>query len=179
MKASVQLAILFFFVVAMGGGVFMLVRQSPAGFVDILLPTSTPQPEIKVYVNGAVQKPGVYLVYDEDRLEDVVAMAGGLTEDADPTRVNLALRVEDEAHFFIPRIGEVIPNPSPVPGRVNINTASVEELQTLFGIGEGKANAIVEYRQQNGLFAREEDLLLVPGIGPKTLEDLLEFITVR
>jgi len=157
----------------------MLVRQSPTGFVEVLLPTSTPQPEIKVYLNGAVQRPGVYLAYDEDRLEDVVAMAGGLTEDADPARVNLALRVEDEAHFFIPRIGEVIPNPSPVPGRVNINTAPVEELQTLSGIGEEKANAIVEYRQQNGLFTREEDLLLVPGIGPKTLEGLREFITVR
>ena len=73
----------------------------------------------------------------------------------------------------------MIPTSSPAPGRVNINTASAEELQTLFGIGEEKANAIVEYRQQNGLFAREEDLLLVPGIGPRTLEDLREFITIR
>ena len=126
-----------------------------------------------------MHKPGVYLVYGEDRLEDVVVMAGGLTEDADPARVNLALRVRDEAHFYVPNIGEAIPTTPPAPGKININTASTGELQTLSGVGEEKARAIVEYRRQNGLFSREEDLLLVPGIGSKTLEDLREFITVR
>ena len=153
-----QLTILFLLIAAMVGGIFALVRQSSPGSVEVLLPTSTPQPEIKVYINGAVHKPGVYLVYDEDRLEDVVLMAGGLTEDADPSRVILALRVRDEAHFYIPNIGEAIPTTPPVPGKININTASTEELQTLFGIGDVTARAIVEYRQQNGLFSREEDL---------------------
>jgi competence protein ComEA len=179
MRVLVQLAILLLLIAALGGGIFTLVRQSSPGSVEVLLPTSTPQPEIRVYINGAVRKPGVYLVYGEDRLEDVLVMAGGLTEDADPARVNLALLVRDEAHFYIPRIGEAIPTASPVVGKVNINTASVEELQALPGIGAEKASAIVQYRQQNGLFSREEDLLLVPGIGPKTLESLLESITVR
>ncbi|MDA0987605.1 MAG: ComEA family DNA-binding protein [Chloroflexi bacterium] len=178
MRVLVQLTILFLIIAALGGGVFTLVRQSSPGFVEVVLPTSTPQPEIKVYVNGAVNNPGVYLAYADDRLEDVLVTAGGLTEDADPMRVNLALRVTDEAHFFIPRIGDVIPTELPVPGKININTASVDELETLPGIGEVTANTIVEYREQNGLFAREEDLLLKPGIGPKTLEDLREFITV-
>jgi competence protein ComEA len=179
MRVLVQLSILFLLIAAMGGGIFALVRQSSPGSVEVLLPTSTPQPEIKVYINGAVHEPGVYLVYDEDRLEDVVLMSGGLTEDADPAMVNLALRVTDEAHFYIPTIGEAIPTTTPVPGKVNVNTASTSELQTLSGIGPALADAIVEYRQENGLFSREEDLLLVPGIGPKTLEDLREFITVR
>ena len=179
MKVTVQLAILLLLLAAFGGGVFTLVRQSSPGSVEVLLPTATPQPEIKVYINGAVRNPGVYLSHDGDRLEDVLALAGGLTEDADPVGVNLALRVTDEAHFYIPRIGEAVPTPSPGSGKVNINTASVEELQTLRGIGVVKATDIVEYRQANGPFSRVEDLLLVPGIGPKTLEDLREFIAVR
>jgi competence protein ComEA len=179
MRLWVQLAILFLLIAALGGGIFTLVRRSSPGSIEVLLPTSTPQPEIKVYINGAVRKPGVYLVYVEDRLEDVLVMAGGLTEDADPARVNLALRVRDEAHFYMPRIGEAIPTTSPVSGKLNINTASVEELQALPGIGVVKASDIVKYRQENGPFSREEDLLLVPGIGPNILEDLLEFITVR
>ncbi|MFH1560266.1 MAG: helix-hairpin-helix domain-containing protein [Chloroflexota bacterium] len=179
MRVLVQLTILFLLIGALGGGIFTLVRQSSPSSVEVLLPTPTPQPEIKVYINGAVHKPGVYRVYDKDRVEDVLVLAGGLTEDADPMRVNLALRVMDEAHFYIPRIGEAIPTASPVPGKVNINTASVEELQVLYGIGVEKASDIVEYRQKNGPFSRVEDLLLVSGIGSKTLEDLREFITVH
>ena len=125
---------------------FTLVRQSSPISVEVLLPTPTPPPEIKVYINGAVHKPGVYLVYGEGRLEDVLVMAGGLTDDADPSRVNLALRVSDEAHFFIPKLGEAISTPLPVPGKININTASVGELQTLSGIGVVKASDIVECR---------------------------------
>ena len=93
--------------------------------------------------------------------------------------MNLALRVADEAHFHIPAVGEVLPTPTPTSSKMDINTASVEELQTLHGIGEQKAGDIVEYQQQNGPFSRVEDLLKVSGIGPATLEDIREFITVR
>ena len=178
MKPSLQLAILLLSIALLGGGVVALILKPSPGPVEIALPTSTPQPEIKVYVNGAVRSPGVYTAQEGDRLEDILAMAGGLTEDADPLRVNPSLRAEDEAHFYVPRTGEAVPTPPPSSTGVNINTASAEELSTLPGIGEEKANAIVEHRRQSGPFSREEDLLLVPGIGPKTLEDLLAFITV-
>ena len=178
MRASVQVAIFLLLTAAIAGGVFTLVRQPSPGSVEVLLPTPTPEPEIKVYINGAVRQPGVYQVDGGDRLADVVTLAGGLTEDADPTRVNLALLVKDEAHFYIPRPGEPLPTPSLGTARVNINTASAEELQTLYGIGEQKASDILEYRQQNGPFLRVEDLLKVNGIGSKTLEDLRELITV-
>ena len=79
----------------------------------------------------------------------------------------------------MPIIGESIPTVPPVPGKINVNIASTGELQTLSGIGKEKAGAIVAFREQNGLFSRTEDLLLVPGIGPKTLENLSELITVR
>ncbi|MBF8267134.1 MAG: comEA [Dehalococcoidia bacterium] len=181
MRTWVQVAVFLLLTAALAGGVFTLVRQPSPGRVEITLPTPTPTPEMKVYITGAVGQPGVYQVSPEDRLEDVLRMAGGLTEDADPARVNQALRVADEAHFHIPAIGEVIPTPTAtsVPGKVNINTASVGELQALPGIGEVKAGAIVEYRQKNGSFSRVEDLLLVPGIGPTTLENIRDSITVN
>ena len=138
-------------------------------------------PEIKVFVNGAVNRPGVYTVDTGDRLEDVLALAGGLTDSADQSGVNLAARVSDEAHFYIPAIGDAPPDAIPAPATtvVNINAATAEELQTLRGIGEQKAADIVHYREENGPFARVEDLLNVTGIGPKTLEDLRPLITVR
>ena len=164
---------------ALGGGIFSLLRQPQPDPVEILLPTPTPVPEIKVFVSGAVHLPGLYKVDPEDRLEDVLAMAGGLTQDADPARVNPSLRVRDEAHFYIPSLGESPPDSTPENGAININTATVEELQTLQGIGEQKAGDIVHYREENGPCSRVEDLLKVSGIGPKTLEDLRPLITVR
>ena len=178
-RASVQLVVFLLLVIALGGGILSLLRQPSPVDIEIQLPTATPVPEIKVFVNGAVHRPGVYRVDPEERLEDVLALAGGLTRDADQSMVNPALRVNDEAHFFIPSLGEATPESAPTPGIININTATVEELQTLRGIGEQKAGDIVHYREENGLFSRVEDLLKVSGIGSKTLEDLRPLITVR
>ena len=177
-RASVQLVVFLLLAVALGGGILSLLRQPTLVDIEIQLPTATPLPEIKVFVNGAVLRPGVYRVDPEERLEDVLAMAGGLTQDADPSMVNTALRVSDEAHFYIPSLGEATPESTPTPGVININTATVEELQTLQGIGEQKAGDIVHYREENGPFSRVEDLLKVRGIGSKTLEDLRPLITV-
>ena len=180
-KASVQIVIFILLAAALVAGILSLLRQPQPDPVEILLPTATTAPEIKVFVNGAVNRPGVYTVDTGDRLEDVLALAGGLTDAADPAGVNLAMRVSDEAHYYIPAIGDVPPDatPAPVATVININTATAEELQTLRGIGEQKAADIVHYREENGPFARVEDLLNVTGIGPKTLEDLRPLITVR
>ena len=104
-RVSVQLVV-FLLLVSPGGGILSLLRQPAPVDIEIQLPTATPIPEIKVFVNGAVHRPGVYRVDPEDRLEDVLALAGGLTQDADPSMVNPALRVSDEAHFYIPSLGE-------------------------------------------------------------------------
>ena len=179
MRTPVQVAILLLLTAALAGGVFTLVSQPSPGPVEVLLPTPTPTPEMMVYLSGAVLRPGVYQVSPQDRLEDVLRMAGGVTADADMDRTNLALRVSDEAHFHVPEIGEIVPTPTPASGKLNINTASGAELETLPGIGPVLAGAIVEYRQENGPFSRVEDLLLVPGIGSKTLEDFRDLIAVR
>ena len=181
MKPTVQLVLLLLCLAALGVGVLVLVLQPSPGAIGIELPTATPQPEIKVYVNGAVNRPGVYVVQPGDRLEDVLAMAGGLAADADSQRVNPSLRAVDETHFYVPRIGEQAEPPAATPdsAKVNINTASAEELQALPGIGAGRADAIIEYRNAEGRFARVEDLLLVPGLGPKTVESLIDSVTVE
>ena len=113
MKLLVNGLLIVATVVLLAGGVVLIVRSSDSGGVEIVLPTPEPLPaassqaaEIKVYVTGAVASPGVYAVEAGSRLEHVVEAAGGLTGDADPEAVNLAVRVEDEQHWHVPRTGE-------------------------------------------------------------------------
>ncbi|MFC2948414.1 helix-hairpin-helix domain-containing protein [Virgibacillus sediminis] len=134
-----------------------------------------------VDVKGAVAEPGVYEISADSRLNDVIQMAGGFSEQADQTQVNLAQRVTDEMMVLIPIIDE---HPSggesmqTAADRLRINYASLEEIQGLSGIGPAKAEAIVQYREENGMFQSAEDLLEVSGIGEKTLEGLLDQIQV-
>jgi competence protein ComEA len=119
-------------------------------------------------------------------MADLLALAGGATSEADLSRVNMAQRLRDGAHVHIPRMGEVQPpSASPQgaasvqPGKVNINTATVKELQSLPAIGEVRAQAIVDYRERNGPFLRPEDLLKVRGIGPGILQTIYHLITAE
>ena len=115
---------------------------------------------------------------------DAIVAAGGATEDADLSAVNQALRVRDEDHFLIPRVGD---DGGPTSsggaigdsGKVNINTAAAKELETLPGIGEVKAQAIVAYREKNDRFQAPEDILQVNGIGPVIFEAIRDLISVR
>lgn len=118
----------------------------------------------------------------------VIQAAGGATEQANLTAVNLAVRLRDEDHWHIPSWNEAL---IAAPGdtslvrnvsrsaRININTADAKLLQDLPGIGEVKAQAIVSYRDTNGPFPSVESLLDVPGIGSATLESLRELIEAR
>jgi len=144
--------------------------------------------KIKVYIVGAVRYPGVIEVEEGSRLVDVLELAGGATEEADLERVNLALRVQDEGMYKIPKIGEELPEQSPAilgasskpdQQKVNINTADEAALDTLPGIGPSKAKRIIEYREQNGPFRTIEELKNVSGIGEKTFEQLKDLITVE
>lgn len=149
-------------------------------------------------VKGAVQKPGVYHVKTGERIVDVINRAGGFTEKADQSTVNLAMRVEDEMVIYIPTIGEVVTNvhtnSTTVTGggagsgaaggsgkgdTVNLNKADVNQLQTLPGIGPAKAAAIIDHRDTNGPFKSIEGLKDVTGIGEKTFEKLKDKISVK
>ncbi|WP_164668550.1 helix-hairpin-helix domain-containing protein [Virgibacillus doumboii] len=140
-----------------------------------------PSSLIVVDVKGEVVRPGVYKMEPESRVNSVIQMAGGFTEDADQTMVNLAQKVQDEMLIVVPKIGEVTAaggNVSTNNDKLRINYATQEEIEILNGIGPAKAQAIVQYREENGFFKTVDDLLEVSGIGEKTLENLKEDIQV-
>jgi len=151
----------------------------------VLLPTPVAE-EITVFITGAIQNPGTYELPPGSRVEDAVNQAGGWTSEADQTAVNLAAFVTDGQGIYIPVLGEVVQSepdsarfqPIDSSGKVDLNTATIEMLDELPGIGPSKAEQIVAYRQNNGAFDTIEDILNVPGIGPVIFEQIQELITV-
>lgn len=144
-------------------------------------PTHTPEP-ILVYVTGEVNNPEttITLAYGS-RVSDAIEAAGGLTENADIERVNLAGIARDGDQIHVPAIGDdevEVALPTPSGGEVvYLNSATLEELETLPGIGATTGQAILDYREENGAFANLEDLDNVPGIGPSTLENIAELVS--
>lgn len=150
--------------------------------------TTTMMPQnCYVDIKGEVLRPGVYEFSCESRMQDVIKKAGGFTEEADETKINLAQKITDQMQVIVPNLhskqeGGVTEGNSekgnssnstpsnPKQGTVNINTATLEELQTIKGIGKKKAEAILQYRKEHGAFRTKEDLLQVKGIGKKALE---------
>jgi competence protein ComEA len=143
-----------------------------------------------VDVKGQVKMPGVYSSSQDERVIDVVQRAGGVTENADESKVNFAEHVQDAMVIYIPAKGEegniqqgLISNPSETggtkQGKINLNKADENELQNLPGIGPSKAAAIMEYRETNGQFKSVEDLKNISGIGDKTFDKLKDLITVQ
>ena len=160
-----------------------------------------------VDIKGYVKKPGVYEVEEETRISDVIELAGGLLLSANTRYLNLSKKVTDELVIIIysdteieemiekGEIEEKLPdvkdenlitseevleeetNENKVSGKININTASIEELMTLTGIGETKAEAIIKYREENK-FKTIEDIMEVSGIGESTFEKIKNNITV-
>lgn len=157
--------------------------------------------KIIVDIKGMVQNPGVYEVDSDARVNDVINLAGGLIDGADTSLINLAKIVSDEMTIIIYSNEEVlakykeeiclcecpeINNDACINNnqstnnkeKVNINTSTKEELMTISGIGESKADSIIEYRRINGNFNRVEDIKNVPGIGDSIFEQIKEYITV-
>lgn len=145
---------------------------------------------IYVDVKGEVHHPGVYQMKAENRVKDLIEAAGGFTPLADDQKLNLAQLLEDQMVIVVPKKGEEVNSEvaqAPTSqkkevgkeGKVNINTATVEELKTLKGIGEKKAEAIIEYRKKNGSFKNKEELMKVRGIGKKLYETFQERVIVQ
>lgn len=140
--------------------------------------------KIAVYIAGEVKNPGVYYIAENTRLNDLIEECGGLTSDADLTDINLAEKLNDSDKVVIPRISNKIENEDNSSsqddgnGRININTASKEELKTLNGVGDTLANNIIEYRKQNK-FESVEDILNVNGIGESKYNTIKEYICVN
>ena len=149
-----------------------------------------------VDIKGEVLRPGVYEFSCESRMQDVIKKAGGFTEEADETKINLAQKITDQMQMIVPNVNSkqeggvtegnsekgnssnmILSNAK--QGKVNINTATLEELQTIKGIGKKKAEAILQYRKEHGPFRTKEDLLEVKGIGKKALEAIESQVTFQ
>jgi competence protein ComEA len=169
-------------------------------------PTPTPAP-VRVYVSGAVANSDVYFLPAGSIIKDAIIAAGGFTADADPERINQALELQDQQQIHVPRQGDDNPPPpvqggvsqgelssrqgsgnsgAPVSGAVaasggliNINTATLEQLDSLPGIGPAIAQRIIDYRENAGGFKAVEEITQVSGIGDATLAKIKGLITLQ
>lgn len=144
---------------------------------------------IIVDIKGAVKNPKEYELPEGSRIRDLVNAAGGLDKDADENTVHFSKILRDEECIIVYKIGEhqnsgttVIETNSTSSnnnGKININIATIEQLSTLYGIGEVKAKAIIEYREKNGGFKSIEELGNVDGIGTKTIDKLRDKVDIK
>lgn len=146
------------------GGIVLAVKQNSHKPVEITLAASQQhQYQSEVYIGGAVANPGFYPLREDDSIESIIQAAGPLTE-ADLSHIEIQ----------VPKSSETNPQQ-----KISLNHADVWLLAALPGIGQGKAQAIVDYRKQHGHFSRIEDLLNVEGIGKTTLEKIRDLITIE
>lgn len=180
--------------VTVAGAGFWYVRSLPApvqvrsGPSEALVPAPTasasPTTVILVDVAGWVRRPGVYEFAEGARVIDAIDAAGGARPGAVLSSLNLAAPLVDGTQVLVPKESQSAPTTetgtgtSGAPGLVNVNSATNAELETLPGIGEVIAQAIVDHRTENGPFTSVEQLVDVSGIGDATLENIRELVTV-
>ncbi len=198
-KWLVVLALVF---VCVGGSIWQERKALPEGpgpqaVVQQEKATKEKPPRITIYISGAVQEPGLYQVPPGIRFQEALAEAGGVTEEADLTRVNLARKCKDGCQINVPFLKKKAQKAGAAPSsreavpfagagngpgqgaarRINLNQAGVEELTELPGIGPALARRIVEYRKTQP-FRKAEDLQQVSGIGPAKFQKLREWVEV-
>ncbi|WP_347297554.1 helix-hairpin-helix domain-containing protein [Dolosigranulum savutiense] len=208
LKVYWQLFVIGGLVLVLGGGIWLMMGNSAEveeeNSLDDLLAAQmdvAPEEEVEpaeskpvepelfmVDVKGEVHAPGVYELPADGRVKDAIAMAEGLTDEANELAINFAQKVEDQMVIYVPHIDDDAGTPEIATAgagsdsgelAVNINTATEQELMTLSGIGQAKAQQIIQYREENGLFDTPEDLMNVSGIGEKSFETLRDRIKVK
>lgn len=148
-------------------------------------PTEISKKDIYVYVCGAVANPGVYKAEEDARVYQVIQMAGGILPEGAGNYVNQAAAVMDGEQLYVPfqseleTGGTVLKSQEDGESGVNINTAGLEELMTLPGIGESKAQAIIQYREEHGDFQNIEELTNISGIKSGVYEKIKELVRIR
>lgn len=142
---------------------------------------------ITVYINGDVKNPGVYELSSSSRIGDLVKASGGFNKDADVYSLNLAKKLKDEDYILVNNKNNannkanlnLAKSGSIDNGKININTASIEQLDSIPGIGKVTAQKIIDYREKNGGFNNVEDLKNIDRIGDKTIEKIKDSIDIR
>lgn len=141
-------------------------------------------------IKGEINKPGTYEMNENDRIMDAIKISGGITDKADTSNINLSEKLKDEMLIIIPSLEEkkdiveetkksnTITTKEIKDSKISINTASISELMKINGIGQAKAQAIVDYRNTNGLFKDIKDITKVSGIGNSTFEKIKEYIKI-
>ena len=153
--------------------------------------------KVTIYISGEVKNPGVVELKYDARLGDGVDLCGGLTKDANLNGINLAMKIKDEGHYIIPKVGEetkdtvvndneyrnennTLNEPeSNNDNKININTADLSELDSLPGFGQVTAQKIIEYRQEHTKFNSIEELMNIKGIGEKKFNNVKDYIYVQ
>lgn len=168
-------------VLAIGGTVAWGVLQSSSTNAATVV-EATPDAaaaQLYVHVSGSVVSPGLYALSADARVADAIAAAGGFADDADVASVNLARKVDDGEQVIVASTATTDgQSPSVADTRININTATAAELETLPRIGPALAQRIIEWREANGQFSSVEDLKLVSGIGDKLFSGIVELVRV-
>lgn len=147
--------------------------------------TESGKKDIYVYVCGAVVNPGVYKAEEDARVYQLIQMAGGILPEGAENYVNQAASVTDGEQLYVPFQSEMeasamdSKDQESAESGVNINTAALEELMTLPGIGESKAQAIIQYREEHGAFQNIEELTNIPGIKSGVYEKIKELVRIR
>jgi competence protein ComEA len=165
---------------------FILFASPKKGEVKIVDPSETKSGQVcKVDVEGAIRHPGVYSLSPDNRVEDAIKAAGGALANADLSKVSngLAAKISDGQRIMIPFVVDTnsvseASSTGESDGRININTASLAELDTLPGVGPATAQKIIDYRQQNGSFGSIEDIMKVSGIGQAKFDNMKDKITI-
>jgi competence protein ComEA len=186
MKPKSLLLLLLLFLTACEQHTLVVVTRVPHTPTPTTPPTPGPSPtpdNLHVYVTGAVNSPlQVHELPMGSSVQDAINAAGGLVPDAHTATLNLARDLQGNEHVHVPRVSEpnAVPSePSPATGKLNVNTATTEELDTLPGVGPSTAGAIIAHREQHGPFQSIDELLNVRGIGPSKLDAIRDLIMTQ
>lgn len=182
------ISIILFWVITTRADTKVPIEEPVNHFSEELEETQEITDVMYVDIKGAVKSPGMYEVSSDMRLLNVIDLAGGLVDSADSQRVNFSQKVSDQMVIYVPTVGEELTIVEEVQSvgttkdesnsLININQASKEELMQLNGVGEKKAEKIIDYREEHGSFHELQELKNVNGFGEKSFESLEKYITI-
>jgi len=191
------LLMVFVAIIAVASGTLLMLVRDSRDAPPIVIEDAPSDVDIVVWVGGEVATPGIYLLPSGSRVNDALTAAGGMSNSADASSINLAARIADEDRIEVPSVAAAqsipttgntpsfgirsdtpVPVESDVDDRINVNTASAAELESLPGIGPALAERIIEFRTVNGQFENIEELAQINGISVAMVEEMSGLISV-